>query len=56
MPNSESSPDLNNPLLHRPKNERLENFEEVNLEELAREIWVLLKTNLREENDRVGRV
>lgn len=28
---------------------------DVNIEELAKEIWKLLKTNLREENERMAR-
>lgn len=56
MPDPNSPVDLNVPSLSPAETEREESAAKVDLEGLAREIWALLKANLREENDRVGRV
>ena len=56
MSDSDLPMDLSVPPLQRPDKEREEESVEVDLEELAREVYVLLKANLREENDRVGRI
>ena len=55
MPDSDHPMDLSVPPLPRPEKKREKKFREVDLEELAKELWVLLKANLREENDRTGR-
>ena len=56
MSDSDYPMDLSVPPLQRAEKEREEKSEKVDLEDLAREIYVLLKASLREENDRVGRI
>jgi hypothetical protein len=56
MPDSDIPVDLSVPPLRRPEPEPDEKSPVVDLEELAMEVWALLKATLREENDRVGRV
>ncbi len=55
MPELDHSMDLSVPPLQRPEKKPEKKSREVDLEELAKEIWMLLKANLREENDRTGR-
>lgn len=56
MSEADQPVELNVPPLQPALEDGVEAAPQVDLEELAREILMLLKKDLREENDRVGRV